>query len=212
MALGLGTGSTVRYFLEALSEALERGELEEIRGVPTSEDTARRAAILGIPLMALHESPKLDLAVDGTDEVTPTLDLIKGHGGALLREKMVAQRAARFIVITDGTKCVDRLGEKVSLPVEVIPFGWEVHLEAMRALGGNPVRRAVDGNPSGPPFVTDNGNFIVDLAFAEGIPDPRALEHALGRRSGIVDTGLFLGMAQAAYIATPSGVEVWSVP
>jgi ribose 5-phosphate isomerase A len=180
--------------------------------VPTSEDTARRAAILGIPLMALHESPALDLAVDGTDEVTPGLDLIKGHGGALLREKMVAQRASRFIVITDGTKCVDRLGEKVALPVEVIAFGWEAHLDAMRALGGRPLRRNVDGTPAGTPFVTDNGNFIVDLAFPGGIPDPHEVERALGRRSGIVDTGLFLGMAEAAYIATSTGIEVWKAP
>ncbi len=208
MDLGLGTGSTVRHFLDALGEALAAGELTQIRGVPTSEDTARRAALLGIPLLALHETPRLDLAVDGADEVTPALDLIKGLGGALLREKMVVQRAARFIVIVDDSKRVAHLGEKAPLPVEVVPFAWEAHLDALRALGGEPCRRTVDGTPGAAPFVTDNGNFILDVRFSGGIPDPVGLEDALQRRAGIVDSGLFLGMAQAVYVARASGVDI----
>jgi ribose 5-phosphate isomerase A len=212
MDLGLGTGSTVRHFLEALGEALASGALEKIRGVPTSEDTARRAAILGIPLLALHESPKLDLAVDGADEVSPNLDLIKGLGGALVREKMVVQRAARFIVIADDTKRVGKLGEKAPLPVEVVQFGWEAHLEPLRGLGGHSVRRTVNGRADGVPFVSDNGNYILDVAFPGGISDPDKLEAFLKRRAGIVDSGLFLGVAGAVYLATARGVEVLTPP
>jgi ribose 5-phosphate isomerase A len=212
MDLGLGTGSTVRHFLDALGEALASGQLTKIRGVPTSEDTARRAAALGIPMLALHESPRLDLAIDGADEVTPALDLIKGLGGALLREKMVVQRAARFIVIVDDSKRVAHLGEKAPLPVEVVPFGWEAHLDALSALGGEPRRRTVDGTNTGAPFVTDNGNFILDVWFPEGIRRPDQVEEVLQRRAGIVDSGLFLGLAHAVYVAAPPGIEILRAP
>lgn len=211
MDLGLGTGSTVRYFLDALGDALARGERSNIRGVPTSEDTAERAMRLGIPLMQLHEVPSLDLAVDGADEVTPTLDLIKGLGGALLREKMVVQRASRFIVMADESKQVQVLGEKAPLPVEVVQFGWQAHLDFFRTMNGEPRLRTVQDAAGARPFITDNGNFILDVTFSQGIPDPIALDEALQRRAGIVDSGLFLGVTRAVYLASPTGVQVLSL-
>ncbi|MDT8342352.1 MAG: ribose 5-phosphate isomerase A [Longimicrobiales bacterium] len=128
MRLGLGTGSTVAHFLDLLGEALAGGSLEDVAGVPTSERTAAHAGRLGIPVGPLHELQPLDLAVDGADEVDPRLDLVKGLGGALLREKMVVQAAHRFVVIADESKVVDRLGTRAPLPVEVVPFAWEAHL------------------------------------------------------------------------------------
>jgi len=210
MTLGLGTGSTVRHFLEALGDALAQGTLKDIRGVPTSGDTATRARTLGIPLLELHEAGELDLAVDGADEVTPELDLVKGLGGALLREKMVVQAARRFVVIADASKRVPRLGTRSPLPVEVVPFGWQAHLPYFRSLGADPVLRRVERDADA--CRTDNGNLVVDLAFPDGIPDPRALDRALAQRAGVVETGLFLGVAQRCYLATEAGVERMDAP
>jgi ribose 5-phosphate isomerase A len=205
MTLGLGTGSTVRHFLDALGEALARGDLTGLRGVPTSEDTASRSRVLGIPLVDLHQAGRIDLAVDGADEVTPGLDLIKGLGGAHLREKMVVQASDRFVVVADDSKRVSRLGTKAPLPVEVTSFGWQAHLPFFRDLGAEPALRLVEA--SGEPFLTDNRNLVVDLAFPGGIPDPVAVERALERRAGVVESGLFLGLARRCYLATPGGVE-----
>lgn len=202
MALGLGTGSTVRHFLDVLGEAISAGRLEGIRGVATSRDTETRASALGIPLMQLEEAGALDLAVDGTDEFTPELDLIKGLGGALLREKMVVQAARRFIVIADAGKAVQRLGAQAPLPVEVVSFAWRSHLAYFRSLGASPeLRRTQDGEP----FITDNGNPIVDLHFESSIPDPAAVEASLKGRAGVVETGFFLGLADAVVVAQVSG-------
>jgi ribose 5-phosphate isomerase A len=204
MTLGLGTGSTVRHFLEALGEALAQGVLQDIRGVPTSEDTARRARGLGIPLVELAEAGTLDLTVDGADEVDPGLDLIKGLGAAHLREKMVVQASRRFVVIADDSKRVASLGEKAPVPVEVVPFGWDAHLSFFRRLGCEPVLR-LQGS-LGDPVRTDNGNLVVDLRFAGGIGGPEAarrLDLALHARAGVVETGLFLGMARRCYLAVP---------
>lgn len=209
MRLGLGTGSTVSHFLDLLGEALAAGTLTDIVGVPTSLRTADHAGRLGIRLGALHELQPLDLAVDGADEVDPVLNLVKGLGGALLREKMVVQAARRFVVIADDTKVVERLGTRSPLPVEVVPFGWESHLAPLREMGSEPVLRVEDG---GVPVKTDNGNYILDLHFPEGIQDPAALEAELGRRAGVVDTGLFLGMAAEAVLAGESGVRVLRAP
>lgn len=203
MRIGLGTGSTVRYFLDALGEALAQGELQDIQGVPTSEATASRARELGIPLRPLHEALPLDLAVDGADEVDPQLDLIKGLGGALLREKMVVQAAGRFVVIADPGKEVSQLGLKAPLPVEVVPFGWRTHLPFFRELGAEPLLRARRG--TGDPVLTDNGNHVVDLTFPQGIPDPRDLDDHLQRRAGVVETGLFLGMTTLVLVGSPEG-------
>jgi ribose 5-phosphate isomerase A len=201
MRIGLGTGSTVTHFLEALGAALGSGKLTRIQGVPTSHATAVRARELGIPLMELHEAAPLDLAVDGADEVDPGLDLIKGLGGALLREKMVVQEARRFVVIADPGKEVDRLGTRAPLPVELVSFGWRSHLPFFRSLGAEPRLRTRGDEP----FLTDNGNLVVDLIFAEGIPDPEEVELELGRRAGVVETGLFLGVASLVVVGTPDG-------
>jgi ribose 5-phosphate isomerase A len=203
MTLGLGTGSTVRYFLEALAESLEEGRLSDIRGVSTSLDTEKRCRGLGIPTMRLGEGVSLDLAVDGADEVSPSLDLIKGLGGALLREKIVVQAAKRFVVIADSGKEVPTLGVRAPVPVEVVPFGWQAHLPFFRDLDCEPVpREGADGELA----VTDNGNHIVDLHFTDGIPVPGDLDLALRMRAGVVASGLFLGLADRAIIGTADGV------
>jgi len=203
MRIGLGTGSTVRHFLDALGEALAQGKLRDLQGVPTSEATAARARELGIPLRELHEAVPLDLAVDGADEVDSNLDLIKGLGGALLREKMVVQEARRFVVIADPGKVVRKLGTRAPLPVEVVSFGWRSHLPFFQALGAEPRLRT--RGESGEPFLTDNGNHVVDLTFPDAISDPRGLQESLRERAGVVETGLFLGSASLVLVGTPEG-------
>ena len=204
MVLGLGTGSTVAHFLELLGARIESGELTDIVGVPSSIRTGREARAAGIPLTGLADHPHLDLAVDGADEVTPQLDLIKGMGGALLREKMVAQASDRLVIIVDSGKAVERLGTRSALPVEVVDWGWSGHVAFLEARGAAvQVRRFEDG----PPFKSDNGNLILDCRFAEGIADPAALEAGLRARAGLVETGLFLGMADEAILAGPEGIS-----
>ena len=205
MTLGLGTGSTVRHLLDALSARLSSGELREVRGVATSIDTEARSQELGIQLVGLTEAGRLDLAIDGADEVDPELDAIKGLGGALLREKMIAQASDRFILIVDEGKRSGRLGTISPLPVEVVPFEWEAHLPFFRALGAEPAaRRTVAGEL----VHTDNGNPIVDLRFEDGIRDARELELTLRARAGIVATGLFLGQVDRVIVGLDGGVEV----
>jgi len=205
MRLGLGTGSTVAHFLAVLSEAIREGRFQDLVGVPTSEWTAERSRALGIPLTTLQETPELDLCVDGADEVDPSLDLVKGLGGALLREKMVAAASRRFVVMVDSAKEVARLGTRAPLPVEVVPFAWTVHLKPMEALGGVPRLRV---GAAGEPYVTDNGNYILDVAFPHGIEDARGLEKAVRSRPGVVETGLFLGMASTVVVAAAEGIRV----
>ena len=203
MVVGLGTGSTTDFFLVALGEAVRSGRLKGIRGVPTSVRSERRARDLGIPLATLVEC-RPDVTVDGADEVAPDLELIKGLGGALLREKVVAQNSAKLVIIADAGKIVPKLGMKSKLPVEVAKFAYETHEPYLRTLGAEPsVRRGKDGTP----YETDNGNYIYDCGFAGGISDPSALDVALRARAGVVETGLFLGMASVALIASATGVE-----
>src|SRR4051812_16655900 len=207
MKLGLGTGSTADLFLELLAERIQAGLT--IVGTPTSERTADYARTLGIPLASLDSLGRLDLAVDGADEVDGNLDLIKGGGGALLREKIVAASAARMVVIADESKLVDPLGV-FPLPVEVISFG---HIstrgrirEAAQKLGYanlTPVLRSKDNEP----FRTDNGNYIYDCPFG-GIANAPALATSLSVIPGVVDHGLFVGMASALVLAGPGGVRV----
>ena len=204
-AIGLGTGSTVRPLLEAIGARLASGALRGLVAVPTSEDTAHRCRTLGIPLVTLDEYPELDLAIDGADEVGPRLDLIKGLGGALLREKLVALAAKRFIIVADASKRVRRLGTRAPVPVEVVPFGWSAHLPFFERLGATPVLRRT---PDGAPLTTDGGHYIVDCRFPRGIPDPAALARALARRPGVVEDGLFLRMAHVAVIAGTRGVKL----
>jgi ribose 5-phosphate isomerase A len=209
MVLGLGTGSTVAHLLDLLEAAISGGRLRDLVAVPTSLQTERRASAIGIPLIGLGDRDRIDLTIDGADEISPALDLIKGGGGALLREKMVAQASDRVVIIADAAKRVDRLGTTFALPIEVVRWGWEAHAHFLRDRGADVVLRA---GKDGSPFTTDNGQLILDCRFPDGIEDPRALEDALSRRAGIVETGLFLGLADEAIVATAQGIETMRRP
>ncbi|WP_027881668.1 ribose-5-phosphate isomerase RpiA [Meiothermus rufus] len=199
MVVGLGTGSTARYAVMELGRRLREGELSGIRAVPTSEATALLAHALGIPLVEL-EPGGVDLAIDGADEIAPDLSLIKGLGGALLREKIVEASAKDFIVIADYSKKVPQLGRGV-VPVEIVRFGYRATLHALAQLGQPTLR--MDGEEF---FYSDGGNLIADVRFGP-IPDPARLEAQLKRIPGVVETGLFLGMATLAIVAGPGGLE-----
>ena len=205
MRVGLGTGSTAWHVVDLLGERLRTGDVHDVTAVATSTATHEQARSLGILIASLDDVTALDLAIDGTDEVDPALDLIKGLGGALLWEKIVARAAARFIIVADESKEVPRLGTHAPLPVEVVPFGWRTHEASFEALGARPVLRAT---AAGQPFVSDGGHYIVDLHFDDGIEDAAMLEMSLRARAGIVETGLFLGMADAVIIATADDVRV----
>jgi len=202
MILGLGTGSTAAFVVEELAARIARGL--QIVAIPTSERTAGMARQLGIPLTNFAEHHRIDLAIDGADEVQRgTLDLVKGRGGALLREKIVAAASARFIVVVDQEKLVDRLGEHNSVPVEVVRFGWQATAAALAKLGADPeLRQASEG-----PFVTDGGNFILDCRFGP-IDDPPRTEGLIKMTVGVVENGLFIGRSSAVIVATDSGVEI----
>lgn len=204
MVLGLGTGSTVARFLEALAERIRDGTLQDVRGVPTSVRTATEAQRLGIPLTGLEDDPVLDLTVDGADEVDPRLDLIKGLGGALLREKVVAQASKRLLIIADDGKLVDRLGSRAPVPVEVIPFATPTVRRFARTLGADVSLREEE---PGSPYLTDNGSYILDCRFAGGIDDPGRLDRVLKTRAGVVETGLFLDMTWKVLVGGESGVR-----
>ena len=207
MRLGLGTGSTVAHLLVALAEKLNGGTLSDVVGVPTSLRTAREARELDIPLTSLTETPFLDLTIDGADEVDPELNLIKGLGGALLREKMVAQASRRLAIMVDDGKIVPALGTRCPVPVEVVQFGWEVHGPFVESCGADPVLRV---GPDGEPMVTDNGNYIIDCYFSGGIDDAEGFEQAIRARAGVVESGLFLGMATEVLVGGPAGVRTLS--
>jgi ribose 5-phosphate isomerase A len=209
MVLGLGSGSTTTYFVEMLGEQLKAGGLQEIVGVPTSEDTASLARRLGIPLTTLADHPRLDLVLDGADQVDPHLNLIKGLGRALLREKIVECHAERFLVIVDESKLVTRLGRGGPLPVEIVQFEAAVHVRWLNTLG---CRAEIWLEQDGSPIVTDNGNYLARCWFADGIEDPHALARALADRPGIVEHGLFLGMASAVIVAALEGVRILERP
>ncbi len=205
MILGLGHGSTTRPAVDFIGQRVQAGILSNIVAVPTSEETRAQARALGIPLATLAEYPVLDLAIDGADEVDPALNLIKGLGGALLREKIVEIAAQRFVVVVDESKLVDRLGTRGPLPVEVTQFAWEAHVRWLESLGCRAeLRREADGSP----FVTDNHNYIVHCTFPDGISDPVALGQTLIQRPGILEHGLFLGMATEVVVAGRDGVRV----
>ena len=205
MVVGLGTGSTSRHFHEALGSALKEGRLRDVKGVPTSEWAADFARQQGVALTTLAQHPQPDVTVDGADEIDPQMNLIKGLGGALLREKIVAASSTRMVVIADASKVVDKLGTTQPLPVEVTPFGHETHVKFFRALGGEPSLR--QNKTKGGVYVTDNANYIYDVRFPSGIADARALEATLRQRPGVVETGLFIGIAAVALIADDSRVE-----
>jgi len=204
MRLGLGTGSTASAMIEALAARLADGDLRDIRGVPTSEATAALCRRLDVPLTTLAETPELDVVIDGADEIDPGLDLIKGLGGAHLREKVVASAGRAMIVVADESKLVARLGERAPLPVEVVEFALTVCDRALCELGWEATRRpAADGTP----FVTDEGNAILDCRRGDWTA-PAALAAAVKAVPGVVEHGFFLGMATAAVVGTADGVRV----
>jgi ribose 5-phosphate isomerase A len=207
MRLGLGTGSTARHFVELIGERVRAGL--DIVAVPTSQTTRADAERCGIPLTTLDETPELDLTVDGADEIAPDLSLIKGGGGALLREKIVAAASARMIVIADASKWVDVLG-RFPLPIEVAPFGLTatrlaVEKTVASVWAGAPLtlRQGKDGHP----FVTDGGHWIIDAALGR-IGEPKALARALSAIPGVMEHGLFIDLAQMVILAGADGVRV----
>jgi len=211
MRLGLGTGSTAQAFVDLLGERV-RGGLS-LKAVPTSEATRSQAERLGIPLTTLDETPELDLTVDGADEIAPDLTLIKGGGGALLREKIVAQASAKMIVIADQSKWVATLG-RFPLPIEIVPFGsgaTRLAVEAAAASTGNPglavLRRGKDGHA----FVTDGGHWVLD-AQLQRIADPPALAARLAAIAGVMEHGLFIGLCRTAIVAGANGVRLIERP
>lgn len=209
MVLGLGTGSTAAFAVARIGELMKAGELKDIVGVPTSKRTAEQAASLGIPLSVLDDHPNIDLAIDGADEVDPELNLVKGRGGALLREKMVEAASAKFVVIVDESKLVTGLGGSgLAMPVEVVPFCWKYNASRLQSLfqaEGCEAKLRMDGDK---PYVTDNANYIVDLYFKTPIKDSRAAAKAMLAFEGVVEHGLFLDMATAVIIAGAEGVRV----
>jgi ribose 5-phosphate isomerase A len=211
MRIGLGTGSTAGHFVELLAERVRAGLA--VIAVPTSEGTRSDAERLNVPLTTLDETPELDLTVDGADEIAPDLTLIKGGGGALLCEKIVASASARVVIIADESKWVPTLG-RFPLPVEVVQFGLAATrraVEAATAAAGAPgpglLRRTSDGHA----FVTDQGHWVLDVAL-ERIPDPRGLGDRLAAIPGVVEHGLFIGLAQTVVLAGPEGVCVIERP
>ncbi len=203
MVLGLGHGTTAHYALRRIAELLRSGELRDIMGAPCSTEVEAAARALGIPLTTLDERPLLDLTVDGADEVDPDLNLIKGGGGALLREKIVAQASERYVIVVDEGKLSPVLGTRCPLPVEVLPFGWRTQVRYLQSLGAEVSRRE---DSAGQPHRTDQGNFVLDCRFGP-ISNPSALAREIEQRAGIVGHGLFLDLATDVFVAGPSGVR-----
>lgn len=204
MVLGLGSGSTTKYAVMKIGELWQAGHLTDVVGIPTSEETAALARQYGLPLGALVDHPRLDLAIDGADEVDPALNLIKGLGGALLREKMIESGAEKFIIIVDDTKPVAQLGTRSPLPVEVTQFGWRHQARWLTdTFNCVPTLRGGEAEP----FITDNSNYILDCTFPNGIDAPADLAVVLKARTGIVEHGLFLGMADEVIVAGAEGLR-----
>ena len=211
MRLGLGTGSTAKHFVDFLAERV-RGGLDVV-AVPTSEATRAQAERLGIPLTTLDETPELDLTIDGADEIAPDLTLIKGGGGALLREKIVAAASGRMLVIADQSKWVAMLG-RFPLPIEIAPFGAAATrraVEAVTAAAGCPGAASIRKAANGHAFVTDGGHWLLD-AQLQRIPDPKTLAARLSAVPGVMEHGLFIGLAGTAIVAGPDGVRLIERP
>jgi ribose 5-phosphate isomerase A len=203
MVLGLGTGSTTRYALEDIGSRLKTGKLQDILGIPSSLQTEKIAGELGIPLTNFDEHQEIDLTIDGADEVDPELNLIKGGGGALLREKILAQSSRRNVIIVDEYKLSPKLGTHFALPVEVIPFAWKPEANYISSLGG---KISLRKNNEGSVYTTDQNNFILDCKFGP-ISDLKDLALKLSQRAGIVEHGLFLGLATEVIVATENEIR-----
>jgi ribose 5-phosphate isomerase A len=208
MVVGLGTGSTAALFVRALARRIEEEGLR-VSGIPTSEATAGLARRLNVPLTTFADHTQIDMTVDGADEVEMgSLFLIKGHGGALLREKIVAAASRRMVVVTDETKLVERLGSLSSVPVEVVQFGWQATENKLRHIGGKTLLRL---NAQQEPFTTDSGNYIIDCAFG-AMEKPKEIAHHLDHVIGSVEHGLFLGFASQVLVGGREGVTALSRP
>ncbi|XP_022984590.1 probable ribose-5-phosphate isomerase 2 [Cucurbita maxima] len=211
MVLGLGTGSTAKHAVDRIGELLRQGKLKNIIGIPTSKKTHEQALSLGIPLSDLDSHPVLDLAIDGADEVDPHLNLVKGRGGSLLREKMVEGACKKFVVIVDESKLVKYLGGSgLALPVEIVPFCWNftaVRLQNLFQTHGCVAKLRTSGE-NGQPFVTDNRNYIVDLYFKEDIGDLNVASDEILRLAGVVEHGMFIGMATTLIVAGELGITI----
>ena len=203
MVVGLGSGSTARHGTLRLAERLREGSLANIVAIPTSDETAHLAQEHGIALTTLEEHPQIDLTIDGADEVDPELNVIKGLGGFLLREKIVAAATRREVIVVDASKLVSRLGLCAPVPVEVVRFGWQRTLAALTDTGASPIRREIGGKP----YVTDEGNYILDCRYAE-IKCPAALAVSLNAIPGVVENGLFVGLVDVVVVASPTGLRV----
>lgn len=203
MVVGLGFGSTAIHALHLIADRIKEGVLKGVRAIPTAESIEREARRRGIPITTFADVKEIDITIDGADEIDPDLNLIKGGGGALLREKIVAQSTRREIIVADHTKLSDRLGTRFDLPVEVLPFGWETQVDFLGGLGAEAKRRI---EPGGEAFISDSGNFILDCHFGP-IEDLVGLGRQLERRAGIVEHGLFLGLASEAVVAGPEGIK-----
>ena len=201
--VGLGSGSTAAYAIQEIGEKIQLEGLR-ILGVPTSHQAMMLAVHCGVPLATLNEHPQLDLAIDGADQIDRKLNLIKGGGGALTREKIVASAAKQLVIVADETKLAERLGTNQAIPIEVLPFALPTVMARMRELDGQPVLREGKGKVG--PLVTDNGNFVVDVDFGP-LDDAKELNVKLKLISGVIETGLFVGMADIVYLGKPDGVE-----
>jgi ribose 5-phosphate isomerase A len=207
MVLGLGTGSTAAFVVEGLARRVAAGL--RVVGIPTSERTGAQARRLGVPIATFAEHQSLDLTIDGADEVElGSLDLIKGLGGALLREKIVAAASRRLVIVVDQEKLVERLGEHTPVPVEVTQFGWQATAVALAKLGCIPERRYTAGEQ---PFITDGGNHILDCRFGP-LADPGEVEKNIAMTVGAVESGLFVARSSMVVVASPTGVEVLTPP
>jgi ribose 5-phosphate isomerase A len=200
--VGLGSGTTIAYAIQEIGKKIRREGLR-VLGVPTSHQALMLAVSYGIPITTLDEHPKLDLAIDGADQVDGELNLIKGMGGALMREKVVASAAKQFVVVADETKFVEKLGTKQPIPVEVLPFALSTVVARVEDLGGKAVLR--EGERKVGPVVTDNGNFILDVTFG-AVDDLTKLDVAVKSIPGVLETGLFVGMADIVYLGKQDGV------
>jgi len=203
MVVGLGTGSTTAFAVIRIGERIKSGDLKNIVGIPTSIRTEKLARDLDIPLATLDEQPEIDVTIDGADEVDPELNLIKGGGGALLREKVVAQASRQNIIIVDESKLSPRLGTRWALPVEVIPFAAKSAENFLKSLGAIVILRLDDNSQ---PYQTDQNNFILDANFGE-MTDPNRVAASLNERAGIVEHGLFLGLASDVIVAAEDDIR-----
>ena len=203
MVVGLGSGSTANLATRRIGERLKSGEIKNIVGIPSSARTEKLATELAIPLVGFDQKQQIDLTIDGADEVDPDLNLIKGGGGALLREKVVAQASRQNIIIVDESKLSPRLGTRWALPVEVIPFAAKTAEEFLKSQGAAVTQRLAD---NGQPYQTDQNNFILDANFGE-MADPNNIAANLNERAGIVEHGLFLGLASDVIVAAEDGIR-----